>query len=126
MSDKAEVQSLQKQVKDVQTTNTLLQSERDRMATDLQVCQINVKILISSSKWYTFNYDRFVLIVCLQYNNDFGFSFCNMTGCGSNASRAEGAGLEPFIVCLCDQTFTSSINFGINLHELVLKRMKIA
>ena len=38
MSDKAQVQSLQKQVKDVQNTNTTLQTERDRLSSDLQVC----------------------------------------------------------------------------------------
>lgn len=36
-SDKAEMQSLQKQIKDLQTGNTTLQNERDRLSEELQV-----------------------------------------------------------------------------------------
>ena len=36
-SDKAEMQSLQKQIKDLQSGNTTLQIERDRLSEELQV-----------------------------------------------------------------------------------------
>ena len=36
-SDKGEMQALQKQVKDLQTGNTSLQNERDKLSEELQV-----------------------------------------------------------------------------------------
>lgn len=58
-SDKSEMQALQKQVKDLQSGNTALQHERDKLSEDLQVIIIVIQYFVgfnyqSINQFYTF------------------------------------------------------------------------